>query len=369
MLLSPDAGYRQSGIHRYIAQLVETLPGQLDQDQLAVFAPGVSFPKALPSNLTWRQAPSWTGQPLARIAWEQLMLPEEANHTGIDLFHGTANALPLRVAGPAVVTIHDLAFLRWPETVSRKRKQYLTWAVGQAARRATRIIAVSNSGRDEIIERLDVPADRIHVTPLGVDSSFHPLYPAEQAAFRELVGLERPYLLAVGTLEPRKNLPALIRAFRKLLPAIPHDLVLIGAEGWLTEEIHRTIADPRLAGRIKLTGFVPPEGLPNWYGAADLFVIPSLHEGFGLTLLEALACAVPAVSSNAGSLPEVAGDAALLVEPSDEALADGIKRLLGDDGLRNQLRERGPRRAAQFTWTRTAQLTVEAYRQALHEAR
>ena len=365
LLLSSTAGYRQSGIHRYLAHLIDMLPDALGDDQAVIFTSDPTGP--LSPNLRWSVAPRIAERPGVRVAWEQLALPARVRNEGVDLFHGAANALPVRLSCPAVVTIHDLAFLRWPGQVTPKRRRYLSWAVRDAARRATRVLAVSESGRAEIVERLGVPRERVGVTPLGVDPSFKPMTEMKRREFRQEVGQGRPYILAVGTLEPRKNLPALLRAFRELAAEIPHDVVLIGAEGWLTSEIHRTIADPRIRDRVRLTGFVPPARLPAWYGACDLFVMPSLHEGFGLPLLEAMASGAPAVASHAGSLPEVAGDAALLTEPSSEALAESMRRVLGDEQLQADLRRRGPIRAKRFTWSETARRTVAAYRRALAE--
>lgn len=183
-------------------------------------------------------------------------------------------------------------------------------------------------------------------------------------AFLHRQGLVRPYVLAVGNLEPRKNLPGLLRAFARLAPEVPHDLVLVGAEGWLTGEIHATLDELRLGGRVRMTGFVEDADLPAWYGAADLFVYPSLYEGFGLPVLEAMACGAPVVTSNVSSLPEVAGDAALLVDPSDvDSIAEEMRRGLTDAALALDLRRRGQLRAADFTWDRTAEQTVAVYRE------
>jgi glycosyltransferase involved in cell wall biosynthesis len=215
-----------------------------------------------------------------------------------------------------------------------------------------------------VVELLGIDPARISVTHLGVDARFRPPDPEERAAFLQRQQLVRPYILAVGTLEPRKNLPGLLRAYARLAPEVPHDLVLVGAEGWLTGEIHATLEKLRLGGRVRMTGFVADDDLPHWYGGADLFAFASLYEGFGLPVVEAMACGVPVVTSNVSSLPEVAGDAAVLVDPADvDAIADGLRRVLTDTDLARRLRHSGLKRAARFTWEQTAARTVAVYRE------
>ena len=189
---------------------------------------------------------------------------------------------------------------------------------------------------------------------------------AELDAFRAEQGIVRPFVLYLGTLEPRKNLPALLRAFDAVAPDVPHELVLVGAEGWMTGPIFDTWRALRHQDRVRLAGFAPAAALPAWYSAADLFAYPSRYEGFGLPPLEAMACGTPVITSNVSSLPEVVGDAALTVDPSDEvALSAAIRRVLTDPALSADLRERGLRRAATFSWARTAAATVAAYREAV----
>lgn len=293
------------------------------------------------------------------------MLPVEARRSRLQLFHGTVNVVPRGLPCPSVVTIHDLAFLRWPEQTPARRYRYMAREVASAARRAARVIAVSESTKVDVVELLGVDSDRVVVTPLGVEERFRPLADDDHASFLADQGIVRPYILSVGTLEPRKNLPRLLRAFGELSHEIPHDLVLVGPEGWLTEEIHHALQSPALAGRVRLTGFVDDDELAAWYSLADLFVFPSLYEGFGLPVLEAMACGAPVVTSAVSSLPEVAGEAAVMVDPHDpSAIADGMRRVLTNPALSADLRERGVRRAAAFTWERTAQRTAAVYREA-----
>jgi glycosyltransferase involved in cell wall biosynthesis len=264
------------------------------------------------------------------------------------------------------VTIHDLAFLRWPDQVPTRRYRYLSRELTASAKRASRILAVSEATKWDIVERFEIDPAKIVCTPLGVDARFRPVTADALNEFRVAKGIKRPYILSVATLEPRKNLLRLLDAFAMVADLVPHDLVLVGPEGWLMKTIHERLQRSALADRVRVTGFVPDEELPAWYSGADLFAYPSLYEGFGLPPLEAMACGVPVLTSNCSSLPEVVGDAALTVEPTQtEAIADGMSHLLTDESLAADLRLRGPHRAAGFTWERTAALTVAAYREAV----
>ncbi|HEY7033362.1 MAG TPA: glycosyltransferase family 1 protein [Thermomicrobiales bacterium] len=364
LLLSNRSGYRRSGIGRYLDRLLGALPAALGDDQLVAYAGRGVDPPHPSLTRSWRRAWVPSDRPPLRIAWEQTALPVAARRDRLDVFHGTMNVLPRSLPCPAVVTVHDLAFLRWPDQVPARRYRYLSVGLKAATKRAARIIAVSASTKSDLVELLAVDPSRITVTHLGVDARFRPPGAEERRALLDRHRLVRPYLLAVGNLEPRKNLPALLRAFARLAPDIPHDLVLIGAEGWLTGEIHATLAALRLGGRVRMTGFVDDDELPVWYGAADLFVYPSRYEGFGLPVVEAMACGTPVVTSNVSSLPEIGGDAALLVDPADEAsIADGVRRVLTDPAFAGDLRRRGRHRAAEFTWERTAAQTVAVYRE------
>ncbi len=214
---------------------------------------------------------------------------------------------------------------------------------------------------------LQVDPNRVDVTPLGVEPRFHRPSAEEIAEFRLENELTRPFILAVGTREPRKNLPALIRAFAQVKSEIPHDLVHAGGSGWLPDQLDYAIAETNLGNRLHFVDFVPHDDLPLWYSAADCFVMPSLYEGFGLPLLEAMACGAPSIASNTSSLPQVAGDAAYLCEPESDAIATALLAVLHDGALRHRLHLAGPEQARQFTWQRTAALTAASYRKALDD--
>lgn len=362
LLLSSESGYRQSGIDRYLRGLLSALPEALGDDNLTVFSePGVIDPEG---RFELRLAPSFTRNRALRVAWEQTGLPRAIKQEKLDLFHGAAFALPSRLPVPGVVTIHDLAFWRWPDQVPKRRGVYLARAVVAATKKAARVIAVSEATKADVAELLHVDPERIDVTPLGVDTRFRRAPGEAIVAFRRRHELEHPFILAVGTREPRKNLPALVRAFASIADSVPHDLIHAGGAGWLTDELDVAVAEANLGGRVRFLDYVPHDELPLWYSAADCFVMPSLYEGFGLPLLEAMACGAPCIATNRSSLPEVAGDAALLCEPDDDAIATALSDVLHDGELRLRLHEAGPPRAAEFTWQRTAELTAASYRKA-----
>ncbi len=384
LLLSTESGYRQSGIDRYLRGLLSALPealsnpghdpgvagnpdrgnpGRDDENTLVVYAPAVAIDPG--GRYTLHAAPSFTSNRALRIAWEQTGLPRIITNDHLDLFHGAAFALPARLPVPGVVTVHDLAFLRWPEQVTKRRAIYLSRAVRDATRKAVRVIAVSESTKRDVVALLQVDPNRVDVTPLGVDPRFRRPPGEEIVAFRQRNELTRPFVLTVGTREPRKNLPALVRAFAAIAPDFPHELIHAGGAGWRTEELDRAIRETALGDRIRFVDYVPHEDLPFWYSAADCFALPSLYEGFGLPLLEAMACGAPCLASNRSSLPEVGGEAAMYCQPDTESIAAALETLLHDAGLRHALHEAGPPRAAAFTWQRTAALTALTYRKAI----
>jgi glycosyltransferase involved in cell wall biosynthesis len=225
------------------------------------------------------------------------------------------------------------------------------------------VLTPSEATRADVIGAFAIDQERVVATPLGVDKRFRPASPESIEAVRCEYRLERPYILTVGTLEPRKNVPMLLRAFAALKDEIPHDLVLAGPAGWLMDDIERTIVAARIDDRVRRIGFAGDEALVALYSGADLVAIPSMYEGFGLPVIEAMAAGAPVLTSDVSSMPEVAGDAAILIAPADlESIVEGIRRVLGSEELRVQMRSEGPLRAAQFTWQRTASETLAAYR-------
>jgi glycosyltransferase involved in cell wall biosynthesis len=365
LLLASSGGTGQSGVYQYIRNLLAHLPDALDpEDALLVYRQNLHFDPAFAKAVERRLTVTTSNNRYERVLAEHLALPLATRRDRIDLLHGPAFVTPRGVKAATVVTFHDLALLRWPDQVPRERHAYLSRAVTRSVRTATRLIAVSNTTKKDMVELLNANPDLIDVIPLGVSPEMKPASSHEISSFRVSYGLTRPFILAVGNLEPRKNLESLIEAFSLVAEELPHDLVLAGSIGWKTEPILQLLRQPHLAGRIYLPGFVERQQLPALYSAADLFVIPSWYEGFGLTLVEAMACGIPAIASNRGSLPEVAGDAALTVDPFPEELGKAILTVLNAPETQDAMIERGLKRAATFTWNRAADMTVESYRRA-----
>lgn len=304
-------------------------------------------------------------RPWRRLWEDHVALPQAAVRHRANLVHYPANVGPLREVRNAVVTVHDLTFFRFPGWYRTNRALYYRHAVAVGVRHAARVIADSRATAEDVQAYLRVPEDRIDVVPLGVDESFRPADSAQCEAVRRKLGLRRPYLLYMGTLEPRKNLARLVQAWDQSV-ASGVDLVLAGRRGWKNDALDAAISRVARPEGIHLPGFVDAGDQPALYSACTAFVWPSLWEGFGLPPLEAMACGAPVLTSDCSSLPEVVGDAALQVDPGDvEALGAGLTRIVGDSGLRDRLAVEGPRRAACFTWRTTAELTLASYRRVL----
>ena len=288
------------------------------------------------------------------------LIAQQAN--GPAVYHATEHLLP-RLAAPTVLTVHDLIFERYPQHHTRRNQLFLHAAMPLFVRAANAIIAVSRHTRRDLVELYGVAPEKIHVIYEGIDASFRPAGEAEVAAVTARYSPGRPYLLMVGTLEPRKNHAVALHALARLKAAgLRHRLVIAGGRGWLFEPIRRLVDELGLADDVSFGGYVPAADLPALYTGAACVLLPSLYEGFGFPVLEAMACAAPVVCSNVSSLPEVAGDAALLVDPRDPAaLADAAALVLTQPALAARLRELGPPQAARFRWQSCAAETAALY--------
>ncbi|HYM54212.1 MAG TPA: glycosyltransferase family 1 protein [Solirubrobacteraceae bacterium] len=304
-----------------------------------------------------------------RVQWvlgEQTLLPRLAARAGVDLVHSLASTAPLRGRFRRVVTVHDLIYARYPEAHSGIREKGMRVLVPWAARRSDRVTVDSHSTRDDLMRLVGIAPERIDVVPLGL-GTVRREQPLPEGDVRARFDLgERRLALSLSAKRPHKNLPALIGA----LAAIPAEerpvLVLPGYPTAHEDELGRRADALGIADWVRLPGWVSAAELEGLWAIASAFVFPSLYEGFGLPVLEAMARGVPVACSNASSLPEVAGDAALLFDPHDEgAIAEALRRLLGDEELRERLQTLGAAQAGRFTWERTARLTLASYARAL----
>jgi glycosyltransferase involved in cell wall biosynthesis len=306
--------------------------------------------------------------PALRLVWEQIMLPKLVKRYKIDLLHSLHYTSPFLLACASVVTIHDLTFFLFPELHKLSKRLFFPSVIRASARKADALITVSENTRQDSIRLLHVPEEKIFAVQLGVDEIFHPI--KDNGLRRKIYQqyqLPEKFILYVGLVEPRKNLPLLIRSFRTLVEeGFSHRLVIVGRLGWMYQEVFKQIETLGLEDRIKFTGYVPRQNLPIVYNLAELFVYPTLYEGFGLPVLEAMACGTPVVTSKISSLPEIVGNAGILVTPGEEsALAEAMVTVLSDPKMQENLAEKGIIRSKDFSWKRTAKETLQVYQHVL----
>jgi glycosyltransferase involved in cell wall biosynthesis len=368
------AVHQRAGIGRYARGIVSGLARQRAEHSFVLLvtggeadasalgqdyapAPGARFRvRQLPLSQKW-----WT------ILWHRLRLPLPVDVlTGpVDVFHSPDYVLPPVRRAKKVVTIHDLSFLRYPEGAEPSLRRYLSAVVPRCAKEADVVLADSESTRQDVVELLGLPSEKVEVVYPGVDHRFTEAQEREALeAVKELYRLSYPFILSVGTLEPRKNLIVLLKAYSMLKDRyhLPHRLVIVGGKGWLYEGIFRRVEQLSLTEEVVFLGFVRDEYLPGLYSLADVLAFPSLYEGFGLPPLEAMACGTPVVTSDRSSLPEVVGEAGLMVPADDpEALAEAIGQVLDDSRLREGLVGRGLARAAEFSWEATGKKLLATY--------
>ena len=303
--------------------------------------------------------------PLIRIP---LTLSAELRKNPVDVLHVQFTAPPFCPC-PVVVSIHDLSFEHLPQTFNRRSRTQLRLTVRHSARRATRILSLSQHTRRDIIETYGIKPQRVTAIPLAAPDHFGPITDnRELQRVRHNYGIDGDYILSVGSIQPRKNLARLVRAYASLRGECSADklpkLVLVGKCAWLYDETLRALDETNVKDAVVLTGYVPETDLPALYSGALCFVYPSYFEGFGLPPLEAMKCGTPVIVGNRTSLPEVVGDAALSVDPFDiDAIAAAIKKLVNDSTLRKELSVKGQRRAKEFSWRETARQTLVVYKE------
>ena len=357
--------YIQGGISQYTIRLVHAIAAlQGDDEILLLEGRKASSQQPWPATVKRSRLATPPHHPL-----EQMALPVEMLRFPIDLLHSPDFIPPFRRQYRSVITVHDLAFLRFPHLLTPESTRYYR-QVAQAVESADRVIAVSNATKRDLLELLSADPGKVVVVPSGVSPECRPLEPVEVERRREELGLPKRFILFVGTLEPRKNLPTLLRAFARIQKAHRVPLVVVGDKGWLFEEIFKVRDELGLAEEVRFVGSVAASQLVYYYNCATCLVLPSLYEGFGHPVLEAMACGTPVIVSNVSSLPEVAGDAALLVDPGDvEGLAEAVESLMDDDILRRRLIRLGLQRSAAFSWEQTARETMAVYQRVVQESR
>lgn len=374
-LLSFSQNYRNGGVSRYIRSLLTELAKQPGEHEYTVFVNGQAVMEHLTDTYCHPQITfvpaSWSeSQPAARIAWEQLTLPSLIRQKRIDVLHSPVNVLPemLPHSCAGVVTLHDLAFLRFPNVLTRSKRLYHRTFTVRSLRRATMIIAVSESTRQDAVELVGIPAKHIQTVYTCINERFSNVSKGEEAqSLRQKYGLTEGFLLYLGTLEPRKNIPTLIEAYARLRQTYntQEKLVIAGGKGWLYDTIFEKVQALGLESEVVFPGFIPDEEQATWYAAAAAFVYPSLYEGFGLPVAEALACGTPTVTTTVSSLPEAGVGLALTVEPHDiMAMADALHMALTDVALREKCQAMAPTIAERFSAHNMVQQTLRVYEQA-----
>lgn len=353
--------YQKAGIGQYIVRLINALAAVNQTDEFFVFQSRKDADPLV-------QAPNFH----RRLLWtpshhrfERLTMSAEIAPYPLDVFHSPDFIPPRKTRPPSVITVHDLAFLLYPRFLTRKSARYYG-QVDPASRTASHIIAVSQSTKNDVTRLLGVPSEKVTVIYEAAGPLFRPLNQNQaRAHVRQQYGIDGDFVLFVSTVEPRKNLPTLLAAFRRLLDKYKNDtlLVVAGHKGWLTQEVDDAVEQHKLHDKVCFVGSPANESLAFLYNAARVFALPSFYEGFGLPPLEAMACGTPVVVSKTSSLPEVVGDAGMLVDPEDvEGWSVALWRALTDPELHAEMAEKGLKRAAQFSWEKTARETMNVYR-------
>jgi glycosyltransferase involved in cell wall biosynthesis len=359
-----------SGVEVAILNLAHAL-AEYGTEDYTLYVPGrFPLPSIESESVTTRRTWMPTHFRPVRILWEQLVLPRLLSRGGFDLVHSPGYLAPLLTRTPVVITVYDIIALQFPDWCTPTNRMNYGLMLPRAIRKAAGIIVPSEATRKDVIACFPAAATKTRAIPLAAGSEFGVAPdPADCEAARRRYGLPESYILFVGNLEPKKNLVRLVEAYALLRErGTGHGLVIAGSPAWGGEHLRARIRALGLEGSVVLTGVVRPEDLPCVYAMADVFAFPSLYEGFGLPPLEAMAAGVPVVASNRASLPEVTGDAAILVDPlRADAIADAIQDVLSNGELRNRLVAKGRERTRMFSWSRTARATEAFYRQVLEQ--
>lgn len=305
-----------------------------------------------------------------RIIWDQWTFPKKAKKRKPDIIHKPCFSAPIFKKGPTVVTVHDLIPIIFPKNVSFFSRFFYNRIMPFSFRFVDAIITISTSSKNDLIKYLRISPKKITVIPLAAAENYKPITDQDKIEkIKKKYGIQKNYILSVSTIEPRKNIPFLIEAFGKVLknnPRLDYQLVLTGKKGWGLETIEKTIAKNKLEDKVVFTGYVDDEDMATIYSGATLFAFPSTYEGFGLTPLEAMACGIPVICSNASSLPEVCGDAAIMLDPNDSvAWSKNIAELLSDKNVLQKMSTKSLTQSKKFSWAKTAEETLSVYKSIL----
>ncbi|MGA7672844.1 MAG: glycosyltransferase family 1 protein [Nitrolancea sp.] len=353
---------KQTGTERYSQRIIQELLDLIIDEQVRLFVNGKQpIPFRQRADVTQRLIP------FPRL-WTHCRLSAELARHPVDALFVPSHVVPPVHPDATVVTVHDLGYLHEPDAHTDSARRYLEWSTRWSVKAARRVIAISESTKQDLVARYGVPPEKITVIHHGVDERFRPASRAEIDRAREWLGIDGPFVLYVGTIQPRKNLVRLVQAFERIADQHPDlHLVLVGKRGWKTEEITYAAQRSRYSSRIILPGHAPDDLLPGLYSAATVFTLPSLYEGFGMPVVEAMACGTPCIVSNRGSLPEIAGDAAVIIDPMDvDGMAISLSNLLSDDERATRI-DAGIKHARSFSWTRAGEMTLETIRDAMRE--
>ncbi|MBN2588132.1 MAG: glycosyltransferase family 4 protein [Candidatus Fermentibacteraceae bacterium] len=353
-----------TGIPNYIRRLLEGFASIDDGNEYFLYTnrplpEDLSLPSRFRTVIVDRPHPRFQ-------LWFQLELPRQMRRDRLDIFHGLFSRMPLSLPVPGIITSYDLSALRMPG-MHKKWTRMTNLLYPLYIWRARRIIAISRFTAGELVRLFPRAAAKVSVVHAAAPPGYSEVTDPEILdRVRTRYGLPRRFMLFLGTMEPRKNLSRLLSAFAGVSGGIPHSLVIAGGSGWKNRWFLDSLRDSGIGDRVKLTGFVEARDVPVIMSMADAFIYTSLYEGFGLPILEAMACGTPVITSNVSSMPEVAGDAALLVDPlSVEDIAEGIRRMATDESMRAELKEKGLRRNREFSWENAARQTLEVYRSVL----
>lgn len=355
----------RSGAGNYIFNLVAGLAKIDAENQYFIFAKPQHIQEWKITQLNFCFLSGATEYRPLRLAWEQCVLPLLIRRHKIDLLHSPHYTMPLFCPCRSVVTFCDMIFFLYPEVHRVLKRIFFRTMMAVSSRRADAIIAISESTSRDIKGLLPITPGKVHAIPLAAGSKYRRI--ADRPTVDRVCGQyglqAGEYVLFIGVLEPRKNIPVLLHAYRELVDGgIRKKLAIVGKKGWMYDEIFSTVRMLKMEENVVFTGYVPDADLPYLYNGASLFVYPSLYEGFGLPVLEAMSCGTPVVTSNVSSMPEIVGDAGILVDPHDaHQLAEGLKKVILDEHLCGVLKQRGLERAAQYSWERTARETLQVY--------